>query len=223
MGRTDAKLPTVASITRPTWYASASSRVLGSDGQATCNGAPDHLLSATQCETTLWGCLCLQTLWPGHRPGDRHTYDDLALFIHNFQRGTRYLKLNPYALIKHGTLEFRQPRSSTCIDEVCCSVHSRYPHLHICPCHVQAYHAVFPKSCLIAYYASYAHVTDTAGDSMTSQTSTMGMSSRHVHMCLLRYLASLSCTSTWLRSAVRPAWHSPDPRWLPSSICRGST
>jgi hypothetical protein len=32
---------------------------------------------------------------------------------------SRWLKMNVMSLAKHGTIEFRHPRFSTCIDEVC--------------------------------------------------------------------------------------------------------
>jgi hypothetical protein len=67
---------------------------------------------------TVRAWLYLQMTSPAHLPGSQNVYWDLAPFLHNSQRGRRYLKLNPRALSKHGTLEFRQPQSSTCTDEV---------------------------------------------------------------------------------------------------------
>jgi hypothetical protein len=65
-----------------------------------------------------WAWLSLQVTLPAHLPGVEEVHKELVPFIHNSQMCTRYLKLNLGALVKHGTLEFRQPQSSTCIDEV---------------------------------------------------------------------------------------------------------
>jgi hypothetical protein len=63
--------------------------------------------------------------WPAYLPSTSTvgTLAEMQPFIHNAQREKRWLKLNTFALEAHGTLEFRQPQSSTCVDEVCCVCH----------------------------------------------------------------------------------------------------